>query len=735
MLVLTCLASATNVSASAAWSVVPSPNPTVPTGSFGAVSCPSKSLCVSVGSYPGGTGYSTPFAEIRSSGAWSMLSMPSPSGSTGSFLNAVSCVSTTYCVAAGYSRNSDGTQSPLLEAWNSRTWSIQPAPQAAGAGFTQLWGVSCAAVNMCMAVGDFSSSSPNSDFNAFAELWNGSTWSVTAAGPASTQLMAVDCSDSNHCLAVGNFVSSSTVAMQWNGSAWIGLATPTLSGVAELSGVSCVGARSCVAVGFQNSGSATGGVPLTLVEQWNGSKWRVVPTPNPPGTIGAFLDSVACDLDGCTAAGYNEPPSGSAPILTLIESWNGSIWSLRSTPNPANALNALFQGISCASQSSCVAAGYYAPFGDGPAGSPNFTLAEALTAGQWSIQSTPNPSGSLGAGLNGVSCPTATRCEAVGFTADQLGNYVPAAEVWDGAAWTGQTVPGITIATTSATLQAVSCSMPTACVAVGNYFDSNGNSQIFAEYWDGSSWSLTSLSSPSGSVSAQLNALSCPLTSLCMAIGVYSTTGFDEVPLDEVWNGSGFSIQAMAVPSGSLTAIVNSVSCSSPTACVAVGVNTDRSSTGPLAETWDGSTWTIQPAASPLGFNATFTGVSCPAGITCEAVGYFNPGTGYFEPFAEGWDGTTWTVQNMPTPNQSLPAQPNAISCTAASSCRAVGYASDSNLKNYTLVEAWDGVSWALVPSASSPGPTGSQLNDVSCVGACQAVGQGNGVTLVVSGD
>jgi len=423
-----------------------------------------------------------------------------------------------------------------------------------------------------------------------------------------------------------------------------------------------------------------------------------------------------------------------APILTLIESWNGETWSLRSTPNPANAVNALFQGISCPSQSSCVAAGYYAPIGGGPAGSPDFTLVEGLSGGAWSIQSTPNPSGSLGAGLNGVSCPTATACEAVGFAADQVGDYVPTAEIGDGAQWTVQAVPDITVSTTSATLQAVSCATTTACVAAGNYYDSNGNSQIFAESWDGVRWSLTSLASPAGSVSAQLNAVSCPLANVCTAIGDYSTTGFDELPLDEAWNGNSFSVQAMPAPSGSLTAILTSVSCSAATACIAVGVNTDRSSTGPLAEMWDGNAWTIQSTPSPLGFNPTLTGVSCASGTACEAVGYFNPGTGYFEPFAESWDGTAWVVQSMPTPNQSLPAQPNAISCVAASSCHAVGFGSDSNLKNYTLVETWNGSSWALVSSASSPGPTGSQLNGVSCIASCVAVGQGNGVTLVVSG-
>jgi hypothetical protein len=80
----------------------------------------------------------------------------------------------------------------------------------------------------------------------------------------------------------------------------------------RLFSVSCVSVSFCVATGYQYSGSAD----LTLVEHWNGSVWSTVTSPN-PGTIYNSLGSVSCvSVSFCVATGYQY--SGSAN-LTLVE--------------------------------------------------------------------------------------------------------------------------------------------------------------------------------------------------------------------------------------------------------------------------------------------------------------------------------------------------------------------------------------------------------------------------------
>jgi hypothetical protein len=725
---------AVNVGAGTGWAIVPTPNPTVPIGSLAAISCPTDIACTAVGSFNVGPGDSAPFAEVRAPAGWSLQHVPAPAGSINAFLNGVSCLTATFCVTVGYFNNGAGGQSPLAEHWNGTGWSIQPTPGAPGANLTQLWGVSCVSTSFCAAVGNFSSSSGP---QTLAEAWNGQSWSVQATPNPTTDahLSGVACTSAKNCVAVGtstdHFTGSiHTLSMRWGGKFWTILAMPNVPGVAELSGISCLGAKSCMAVGFQNSGSATGGVPLTLAEHWNGTSWRVQQTANPTSPFGAFLDSVSCGVGACTAAGYYEPSSGAAPILTLVESWNGKSWSIRPTPNPPNTINALLLGISCPSQQSCVAAGYYAVQGMGPAGSPDFTLAEGVSGGSWSIQPTPNPMGSLGAGLNGTSCLSASACEAVGFTADPAGNYVTLAEDWNGTQWAIQASPSPS--SNSSVFSSVSCASATACVAVGNYV-SGSVFQFFAESWNGTMWSMQPPITPSGAVDGHMTSIACVGTGQCTAVGYYSTTGNDELPLAESWNASAWTIQAMPSPAGSLTAQPFGVSCASASACLAVGINTDRSGSGTLVERWDGIAWTLLTAATPLGFTPGFSGVSCVSATACEAVGGFNPGTGYSQPFAEGWDGSTWTVQSMPSPNSSLPAVQRSISCTSSTACTAVGYYSDASLMNFTLAETWNGTSWSIVATPSPSSTTGALLNAVSCTSTCMAVGRGLGVTLAMS--
>ncbi len=71
--------------------------------------------------------------------------------------------------------------------------------------------------------------------------------------------------------------TDTTVAEQWNGTAWTVLTTPSPATFSALGSVSCTSPVHCVAVGG-SSATATGTVsPLT--EVWNGSAWTVVTAP------------------------------------------------------------------------------------------------------------------------------------------------------------------------------------------------------------------------------------------------------------------------------------------------------------------------------------------------------------------------------------------------------------------------------------------------------------------------
>src|SRR5207248_2351355 len=140
-------------------------------------------------------------------------------------------------------------------------------------------------------------------------------------------------------------------------SAWSVQTVPTPSGAQSgvLSGVACASSTQCTAVG--NYVSSTG-TRNTLAERWNGSAWSVQSTPNPSGARSSQLLSVACPSSTvCVADGTAVNSAGTA--VTLAEGWNGSSWSAQSTPNPNGAPSTVFYGIACPSTTACTGVGSY----------------------------------------------------------------------------------------------------------------------------------------------------------------------------------------------------------------------------------------------------------------------------------------------------------------------------------------------------------------------------------------
>jgi hypothetical protein len=255
-------------------------------------------------------------------------------------------------MAVGHYATGGGIDQTLVESWNGTAWSIVASPNPGGSN--ALSGVSCVSASTCVTVG--------SSFNGtLVESWNGSAWSVVPSPSPGTFgfFSGVSCVSSSACTAVGYYVNDSsapqTLIESWDGSAWSVVASPNVeTRTNALSGVSCVSASVCTAVGYY---IIRPGVPQTLTEYWNGTSWSVVTSPN-PGTTSHFnvLSGVSCvTASACTAVGSYR----NAHVLhTLVESWNGSAWSVVPSPDPGTRNNAL-AGASCLSATPCTAVGFY----------------------------------------------------------------------------------------------------------------------------------------------------------------------------------------------------------------------------------------------------------------------------------------------------------------------------------------------------------------------------------------
>jgi hypothetical protein len=197
-----------------------------------------------------------------------------------------------------------------------------------------------------------------------------------------------------------------TLAESWNGTAWSIKETtpPTGAKSSSLLGVSCTSSSACTAVGhYVNSSS----VEVTLAESWNGTAWSIKETTPPTGAKSSSLSGVSCaSATACTAVGRYV--NSSSVEVTLAESWNGTAWSIKESPNPTGAKSSSLSGVSCASAEACTAVGHYVN-----SGGVEVTLAEVWASAKWAVQETPNPE-AKSAGLAGVSCHTAETCIATG---------------------------------------------------------------------------------------------------------------------------------------------------------------------------------------------------------------------------------------------------------------------------------------------------------------------------------
>lgn len=214
---------------------------------------------------------------------------------------------------------------------------------------------------------------------------------------------------------------------------------------------------------------------------------------------------------------------------------------------------------------------------------------------------------------------------------------------------------------------------------------------------------------------AQLFGVSCSSPTACTAVGDRSRAGSGHLtPLAERWDGRRWRIQRT---SPRVRDYLYSVSCPTAAACLAVGSSN-------LAERWDGRRWSVHRVPHANGY---LWGVSCSSATACMAVGtQINPATHRSVPLAARWNGRQWSVQRMPNPSYSKESWLQAVSCPSRVACTAVGFAGfgDGNAK-LPLVERWDGHRWSLQQAPSPTGTNESELQGVSCrsAGACTAVG------------
>jgi hypothetical protein len=471
---------------------------------------------------------------------------------------------------------------PPAQGWTSTE---APLPADAGNGSTNphvyLASTSCPSTSGCVAAGWYSDTA--GQVWGLIEQQSGSGWNVIEAPQPA---------------------NAGTGANQglWLGSSGCGLSSPCRA-------VSCPTASFCVAVGQYQITTTDN---AAVIETLSGGSWTAMQAPVPGDAAAgpspqpfAALQSVWCaSPTSCVAVGSYVNASGNT--AGFIDTLSGTTWATATTPVPSDAAGTLsdLKGVSCPTASSCVATGTYRTTAGGIDG-----LFAMLAGSTWTASAAPAATNAATGASQvtqpfQVACASAASCVVAGQYTDTGGNHPGYIATLSGGTWSAIAAPVPSDAATggpglSTVLYGASCGAPTVCTVVGWYPDTGGGQHGLIDTLSGSSWSTQAAPVPAnaapGSVSTQLQTVSCPTPAFCTAVGYYQTAGPVTTGLVDTLVGGSWRAMTAPVPSNA-TATTNYLSnakyvdCYSPVACNVVGGYTDA-------------------ASNNQGFLATFTGL------------------------------------------------------------------------------------------------------------------------------
>ncbi len=445
-------------------------NPDVYTASS---TCAAPGICVTVGAYDDSSARDHGLIEMQSGSTFTGIEAPVPAnGGSGSdqnvqlgsencgFVapcNAVSCPTTTSCVAVGQYETTGGFTYGVIDTLSGGTWTAQTAPEPSNAGtealshqFGWLTSVKCTSTTSCVAVGFYETSTATDQ--ADVDVLSGTTWtSLSVPEPADgegafSELLNIDCASTTSCVAIGEYEDTGNrdngLLVSVNGVTLNSQSTPlpANSGTdalhnleVEMQTVSCATNTSCVAVG--NYENLSGSV-VPLIDTLSGGVWSAILAPEPSdaatgSSAGGTVSSVSCPIaTWCVAVGSFT--DASSKDLGLIDTLSGGTWTPSQAPEPADEATGASQSadlyrVACPTVAWCITAGQYAGL------SPAISMHDVFAAGSWTAFATPEPANAK-----------------AGATADGLAKLV-------------------------------SCSAPAACLISGSYLDSSGNHQAYLD--------------------------------------------------------------------------------------------------------------------------------------------------------------------------------------------------------------------------------------------------------------
>ena len=715
-----------------------------PETSFASVSCASPGNCTAVGEFNNSDGSREAFTMTSTNSAWA-LAQPAefadgiqndPANAT---FTAVSCATAGNCTAVGRFENSNNRDEVFTMTSTNGVWELaQPAAFADGVQNDNpdsiFSSVSCASPGKCTAVGRFRNSVGSHE--AFTMTSTNGVWelarpAVFADGVQSNlfpivEFKSVSCATAGNCTAVGTITNSSLIeesfTMTSTNNEW-GHARPAVfetgiqsqSRYSNFSSVSCASPGNCTAVGrFENSNNNQfEAFTMSLTNSgWDLARRVVFNSDTQSLSPNGTLASVSCASPGnCTAAGLFKNSTDDFEAFTLMSA-NG-IWGKAEPASfPAGIQSdpsfAVFTSVSCASPGNCTAVGEFAN---------SSNELEAFTTSM--VNETPSPP-------------------------DEGWDLARPAEFPNGLFGFSELIAS-----------SISCSSPGNCTVVGGFqhLITTYGFHAFTITSTNGAWGLARAAVFPNGVQRGFNAftvlksVSCASPGNCTAVGSFVNSddareAFTMTSTNGAWELARPAVFADGVQSEDPNGILNSVSCTSPGNCTAVGNfrNLEGSREAFTMTSTNGAWELARPAVFASGIQpnspiARFTSVSCATAGNCTAIGSFANLDDFDEAFTMTSTNGVWALARpVEFPDGVQSEDPNGIlnsvSCTSPGNCTIVGRfrTSDGSHEAFTMTSTntvWELARPAIFPETAGPFRTVTEFASVSCTspGNCTAAG------------
>ena len=331
--------------------------------------------------------------------------------------------------------------------------------------------------------------------------------------------------------------------------------------------------------------------------------WHIVSSPNVASAQNILYGVAIVSPKDVWAVGNFSANASSNPSETLTEHWNGSQWSIVSSPSPNEST---LYAVSALSTSDAWAVGHFLD-----TNSHEFrTLTEHWNGTSWSVVASPN----VGAGYNDLYAVAAISANNVWAVGDSNSGYSTLIEHWNGTSWNVASSPNGP-SSSSNELRGMTAISAKDIWAVGDYTSGGGIKLTLTEHWNGTSWSI--VKSPNiGSTASILYGVSAVSTNDVWAVGYHQATV--QKTLIEHWDGTRWSV-IRSPNAGTNSNQLLGVAAISATRVWAVGYHLDSYT---LTEQWNGTSWSIVNNPSTGSVYSQFLGVAASPSNALWAVGF-----------------------------------------------------------------------------------------------------------------